>query len=144
MSNNPNEFYRTQQLKPELVLIQWFKDPGIGSAIPQRWLADLTAYLDAADAPLYFISDLRQASITDVAAIRETVGAITKHPRYGGGTSFSQKFSSTLYANLFARLSRIEKPSADTLEAALLILEEFNPGITKDIDWGTVVVPDDK
>lgn len=143
MSNKASVYYRIQELKPNLILVRWFVTPSAGSPVVRQWLKDLLAYLNDATESVYFISDLRVASITDVYAIREAVNALKVHPNYGGGTAFSQKTSSTLYANLFARLSRREKPTAESLEASLLILEELHPGITHNVDWQAALQDND-
>lgn len=135
MTDQTSPYYSIQHLKPNLVLIRWFRTPPMGSPVVRAWRENIMDLLDNATEMVYFISDLRVASVMDVNAIRETVNIMREHPNYGGGTSFSQKTSSALYANLFARLSRREQPSAESLAASLMILEDLHPGITKDIDW---------
>lgn len=135
------DFYSIKTLKPNLVLVQWFQTPAINSPVVQQWLDDQLAILNDAAVLVYFISDLRRGSITDVSALRHAASTLSNHPQWGGGVTFSSRVSSTLYANLFARFSQREIEVADSLEAALAALEKIEPNIAEGVDWETAIPP---
>lgn len=126
--------YRITSLKPNLVLIQWFGTPQNQASIVQEWLNALWDIVHQATEPVYFVSDLRHGCVADVRALKE-LAAIANHPKCAVGVGFSKSISSEVYANLFARLSKDEHPMADSLEAALKMIEAEHPGLTTDVDW---------
>ncbi|PJF43330.1 MAG: hypothetical protein CUN55_08995 [Phototrophicales bacterium] len=129
--------YRIQRLKPNLVLIQWLRTPKDQSPEIQHWLDELKQIVHHATEPVYFLSDLRRGRVTDVRALFE-LGQLSKHKNWAMGVAFSKSITSEVYAQLFARFSPTEKPIADSLEAALAMLEEQHPGITAGIDWAQI------
>lgn len=133
--------YRIHHLKPNLVLIQWLHTPPDRSPEIKSWLDELRTIVYHAEAPVYFISDLRAGRVTDVNALFE-LSILSKHNNWAAGVSFSQSISSEVYVGLFARFSKREQPLADSLEAALRMLEEQHPGLTADIQWATVLPAD--
>lgn len=138
MSTSQTNAYRIAALKPNLVLIQWFRTPDDQSADVLNWLEELREIVHNATEPIYFLSDLRHGRVKDIAALFE-LGILSKHPNWAMGVSFSESISSEVYAGLFSRLSPREKPLADSLAAALTLLEEAKPGLTADVDWREAV-----
>ncbi len=126
--------YRIVALKPNLVLIQWYQTPANHAPIIQEWLKELWQSVNTATEPICFLSDLRFGCVTDVRALKE-LATIAQHKNCAIGVGFSRSISSEVYANLFARLSKENNPMTDSLEAALQVLEQKQPGITADIDW---------
>ncbi len=129
--------YRIVILKPNLIFIQWYRTPTERSPEIKRWLEELRQLVAQAEEPLYFLSDLRAGSVNDVNALFE-LSILSKHRNWAMGVAFSQSISSEVYAGLFARFSPREKPIANSLEAALSLLETTKPGITADIEWAVV------
>lgn len=131
--------YRIQILKPNVVLIQWFTTPPHHAPVLQEWLAELWNIVNTATEPICFVSDLRNGCVTDIHALKE-LAAIAQHPKCALGVGFSQSISSEVYANLFARISKENNPITDSPEAALRVLEDYQPGISADIDWRSALV----
>lgn|GEM_PF-832090 len=135
--------YNIQALSDRLFLIIWHRSPE-SLKIEFDFLKDLRNRLDNAEAPIYFISDLRNGSITNVQTLHQ-LGQMTTHPNWGGGIAFSQSPLTKVFVRTFTRLIRNPQVSdgiCATPEEALAFLENLQPGITQGIDWNAVLQTD--
>lgn len=132
--------YSIQALSDQLYLIIWHRSPE-SLKIEFDFLKDLRSRLDSAEAPIYFISDLRNGRITNVQTLHQ-LGQMTTHPNWGGGIAFSQSPLTKVFVRTFTRLIRnpqVQDGICATPEEALAFIENLQPGITKGIDWNTVL-----
>jgi hypothetical protein len=126
--------YTIIKLSERLYFIRWMADATDEEAT--RFIAEMTLFLDQAENPLYFISDLTRGCITQLDVLRR-LADLTTHRNWSGSTSFAS-ISSSVFSNLFARLASTRQKDDRTftnLHDALDYLEELAPGITDRIDW---------
>lgn len=132
--------YTCQYLSPNLILVTWHAYPSEDDE--RRFLSEHRQQLDAAESPLYYISDLRQGRIISADTL-EQMSDLAKHPNYGGGTAFSNDPISRIMVSSFRRMSleaTTKTEFFDTIEEALGFLESLKVGITQNIDWHWVLV----
>ena len=97
-----NMTYSCQYLSQNLILVTWYAYPTEDDEC--RFLAEHRQQLDAAEEPLYYISDLRQGRVISGDTL-EQMSDLTKHPNYGGGTAFSSDPISRIMVSSFRRMS---------------------------------------
>lgn len=134
-------FYKMQLLKADLLLIRWHNEALEGYKSQADYLADLRRYLDAAEQPIYVLSDLRYGKITDVRILQQ-LGKLTYHPNYGGGTAFSDDISAEIYVGVFSRFAsrpKREEGIHANLAEALAYLESLRAGISEEVDWASTL-----
>ncbi len=132
--------YRIRNLSQQLILIHWEKTPNDQER--EQFVKDVQHLLEAAENKLYVISDLRKGRISDLQTLRRLI-EILQHKNYAGGTSFSSDVRTKLIAGVFAKLAdtqNVRDKDCETLEEAMGFLESLSPGITKDIDWESVLL----
>lgn len=120
---------------PELVYIRWLKTPNTLEA--QAFIQTLEDMLNAAPAPLFFISDLRQGRIVDIRIINQ-LSLLTRHPNWGGSTAFSANPISKLFVKSFQKqVAAVEETNTfyDTPEEAIAFIAHLLPDAAAQIDW---------
>ena len=135
-----NMTYSCQYLSQNLILVTWYAYPTEDDEC--RFLAEHRQQLDAAEEPLYYISDLRQGRVISGDTL-EQMSDLTKHPNYGGGTAFSSDPISRIMVSSFRRMSleaTTKTEFFDTIEEALGFLESLKVGITQNIKWNQVLI----
>ena len=131
--------YEIDMLNSHIIYIRWQSNPLRDEAY--RFVDDLNALLDNADAPMYFISDLRKGRIIDIRAIH-LLSDLTTHKNWAGSTAFSENplsklFTTTFRKGIFNGIERntfFEKP-----EEAISFMVELAPDAVAGIDWSQVV-----
>lgn len=106
-----------------------------------EYIDDLRMRIIASPHPLYFLSDLRQGRIVDVA-ILQRLGSLTRHSNYGGGSAFSEDVISSMFVGVFSKFADVQKGSSvfyKTIDQALAYLEALKPGVTTTVDWQTFI-----
>lgn len=131
-------YYIITPLTDELIYIRWHKLPVDGSRPQTEFIADLRNRLDSADRPLYFLSDLRVARITEVKTLKQ-LADLSQHPNCAAGVAFSESLVSSIYVGVFERF--VSESAGDdstcysSLEEAVAHLEALKPGLTQRVDW---------
>jgi hypothetical protein len=136
-----SDYYRLQALTKELIFIKWYRLPSQATKSKTQFIAEMTQILNETDAPVYFLSDLRQGRIVDVNILQK-LGGLTQHENYGGGSAFSQDVLSEIFVGLFSRFAAPKQGDSvfyDKLEDALAFLESTKPGLAQNIDWNAVL-----
>lgn len=132
--------YSFRNLSKQLVLIRWEKTPNEKER--EQFLHEVKRTLENAESPIYFISDLRRGRISDLQTIRQLI-QILEHKNYAGSVSFSSDTRTKLIAGVFTKLANTEgmrDKDCETLEEAMGFLESLSAGLTKDIDWESVLL----
>ncbi|MCE7946806.1 MAG: hypothetical protein DYG88_05190 [Chloroflexi bacterium CFX4] len=130
-------FYEIHQLTEQLLYIRWIAQAQPNCHPEGEYIADLRHRFDTATQPLYIVSDLRHGKITNVRILQQ-LGKLTFHPNFGGGTAFTENFTTTIYVSIFARFSAEAKRENDifsSLSEALAHLESLKAGVTEGVDW---------
>jgi hypothetical protein len=133
--------YSIRQLSSELFYIRWHPRSGFNVADEKQFIHDLKVILNHAPDPVYFISDLRQGRITNVAVLNE-LAHLTRHKHWAGSTAFGKNPLSAIFVNTFSALagqSRSHKEIYDTPEECLMYLESLRLHLTHGIDWNEVL-----
>lgn len=133
--------YQIKPVSPELVYIKWYANTDPRGKAEATFIADLTACLNQAPHPIYFISDVRAGRITDVGTLSQLAN-LTRHKNWAGSTAFAQNPLSAIFVSTFASLAkkgREHQEMQDTPGDALAYLESLKPGITNGIDWQSVL-----
>ncbi|HEX3052271.1 MAG TPA: hypothetical protein VHP83_16545 [Aggregatilineaceae bacterium] len=133
--------YQITCVSDKLVFIRWFSEPESVKS-ENQFILDLRTVLDQAPYPIYVLSDLREGRLKNVETIRKLADLIEHHPHFATGTAFSQDIYTPLFVGLYSRYShqaKTERGIWPSLEDALSFLESIAPGITKGIDWDTLV-----
>jgi len=136
-----SDYYRLQALTKELVFIKWYRLSKEDTRSKIHFIRDMEQLLDQAEAPLYFLSDLRQGRIVDVNILQK-LGRLTLHKNYGGGSAFSEDVLSEIFVNLFSKFATPKQGDSvfyDKLEDALAFLESSKAGLAQNIDWNAVL-----
>lgn len=136
-----DSFYDLRQLSDELIFIKWYKAPNDFTRPEAEYIDDLRMRIIASPHPLYFLSDLRQGRIVDVA-ILQRLGSLTRHSNYGGGSAFSEDVISSMFVGVFSKFADVQKGSSvfyKTIDQALAYLEALKPGVTTTVDWQTFI-----
>jgi len=136
-----SDYYRLQALTEELIFIKWYRVAGKATKSKGQFIDDLTQLLDQAEAPIYFLSDLRQGRLVDVNIIQK-LGGLTQHENYGGGSAFSKDVLSEIFVGLFSRFAAPKQGESvfyENFEDALAYLESLKAGLAQNIDWQTVL-----
>ncbi len=136
MSSSPFTF---SKLSDKLVLITWLKTPD--KTAEDDYLKQLGELLDQAEHPLYFISDIRKGRIIGMRSIQK-LSEFTAHKNWAGSTAFSKDPVSKILLSSFKALSAKSDSRNEmhtTPEEAIGFIETLEPGVTKDIDWDTVL-----
>jgi len=136
-----SDYYRLQALTEELIFIKWYRVAGKATKTKGQFIDDLTQLLDQAEAPIYFLSDLRQGRLVDVNIIQK-LGGLTQHENYGGGSAFSKDVLSEIFVGLFSRFAAPKQGESvfyENFEDALAYLESLKAGLAQNIDWQTVL-----
>lgn len=127
-------YYHLQSLTPQLCFITW-RNAAWSQARPQTAFVDeLSALLNTATHPLYFLSDLRQGHLMMVREVRR-LAELAKHPQYGGGVAFSDRVVAEVMIESFAAFAGQSNLFFQRLEQALARLEQMQPGLTAGVDW---------
>jgi hypothetical protein len=136
-----SDYYRLRALTRELIFIKWYRMPSSETRSKTQFIKEMTQILDGADAPVYFLSDLRQGRIVDVSILQK-LGGLTQHENYGGGSAFSQDVLSEIFVGLFSKFAAPKQGDSvfyDKLEDALAFLESTKAGLAQNIDWNAVL-----
>lgn len=136
-----DSFYDLRQLSDELIFIKWYKAPNDFTRPEAEYIDDLRMRIITSTHPLYFLSDLRQGRIVDVA-ILQRLGSLTRHSNYGGGSAFSEDVISSMFVGVFSKFADVQKGSSvfyKTIDQALAYLEALKPGVTTTVDWQTFI-----
>ncbi len=131
--------FNFSRLSDKIVLITWTRTPD--KTAEEDYLKQLGEQLDQAEHPLYFISDLRKGRIIGMRSIQK-LSEFTAHKNWAGSTAFSKDPVSKILLNSFKALSAKSESRNEmhtTPEEAISFIESLEPGITKDIDWDTVL-----
>lgn len=131
--------YEFRFLTDDLLLITWKQTPP--PQIAKTFLADLKQLLDDIQQPVYILSDLRKGRIIDLNTLKN-LGKLTQHPNWAGSTAFSENPMSVMFSNIFAKGQHVKSEKNkvfDQLEDALGFLEALQPGVTRDVDWQSVL-----
>lgn len=134
-------FYELTPVSDNLIFIKWVKLRTEAAQPQSAFIDDLRRRLDESPISLYFLSDLRQGRITDVA-ILQRLGKLTAHPHYGAGTAFSEDVLGPIFVGVFSKFAERDKGDSvfyKNVEDALAYLESAHPGLTQGIDWNQVV-----
>lgn len=137
-------YYTLKHLTPTLIFVKWFRHPDDSEhrRLDMDYVKDLRTRMDAAEAPLFFLSDLRQGRIENIRIVQR-LASLTTHANYGGGVAFSKRdLSANMMVGLFSRFTENDKGERvffETLEQALARLEEMQPGVTGGVDWKAFV-----
>ncbi len=134
-------FYEIRQLTKQLLYIRWVAHAQPNHHPESEYINDLRHRFDTATQPLYIVSDLRYGKITNVRILQQ-LGKLTFHPNFGGGTAFTENFTTTIYVSIFARFSAESKREDDvysSLSEALAHLESLKAGVTEGVDWDMFV-----
>lgn len=131
--------YTIHELRTNLLLIRWHRNP-VGNSKPEtHFIDDLTMRLNKASDPLYFMSDLRNGRIINVR-ILQRLGALSQHDNWAGSTAFSSDPISSTFVGVFKKFAhKDEQEIWDTPEEAIAYLESLEEGLTENIDWDTVI-----
>lgn len=124
--------YTIEALKQNLILIVWRQPPQRRQGY--QYLRELEERLNAAEAPLYFISDLRKGRIADIRIISQ----LSRHPNWAGSTAFSRDPMTRMLVGTYQRLTEKEQERNtmyDTPEQAIAFLESLEEGLTAGVDW---------
>ena len=127
--------YVMHALKENLVLIIWRKAPQRSEGY--QYLHELEERLNAAEKPLYFISDLRKGRISDIRVISQ-LSQLSRHPNWAGSTAFSRDPMTRMFVGTYQRLTEKEQERNtmyDTPEQAIAFLESLEEGLTAGVDW---------
>jgi hypothetical protein len=137
-------YYTLKHLTPNLIFVKWFRHPDDteNRHLDMDYVKDLRTRMDAAESPLFFLSDLRQGRIENIRIVQR-LALLTNHANYGGGVAFSKRdLSANMMVGLFSRFTENDKGERvffETLEQALARLEEMQPGVTAAVDWKAFV-----
>lgn len=133
-------YYKIQQLTPELVYIKWYKTPTMNSDAPVQFIKALKQVLDEAEAPLYFISDLRLGRLISIHAVNQLSG-LTRHENWAGSTAFSQDPLTAVFVDSFLKMSDVKSQNElfDKFEDAIAFLLALKPDIADGVDWETIL-----
>lgn len=137
------DFYTIQCLKPTLYLITWHRTSN-GLGTDNAYLDALKDILQQAEAPVYFISDLRHGRLVNMGSIKR-LGKLTEHPMWGGSTAFTNNPVSRLHVSNFQRYTGNNldhNPLLETPEEAIGFLESLQAGLTTDMDWESIIKKD--
>jgi len=127
--------YHFTTLHQTLIYITWKRTPSTENG--KAFIQALQQILDQANAPLYFISDLRHGQIVDIRIIHQLIG-LTQHPNWAGSTAFSQNPISRLFLGSFHKMlpAGLDKNATfDRPEEAIAFLEHLCPGLTSSVNW---------
>lgn len=133
--------YEIRKLTDELVLITWFRSPVPNSQDEHNYIEELRSMLDTSENELYFISDLRLGRIMGAKTLQR-LGDLSHHANWAGSTAFSQNPVTSLFVRNFAVSGRnvdMKDELKKTLDEALNYLETLKPGITRSIDWDSII-----
>lgn len=133
--------YFIKRLSESLVYIKWLRTPNDNSPSEQQFIDEVNQLINEATSPQYFISDLRDGRIVNVATLRQ-LGKLTLHDNWGGSTAFSKNPVTSIMVGVFSRFARKDRPQDEiwnTPEEALAYLESLKPDITQGIDWNKVL-----
>ncbi len=136
-----SDYYRLQALTKELVYIKWYRLSKEETQSKIHFIRDMEQLLDQAEAPLYFLSDLRQGRIVDVNLLQK-LGGLTQHANYGGGSAFSKDVLSEIFVGLFSKFAAPKQGDSvfyENIEDALAYLESLKAGLAHNIDWNAVL-----
>ena len=136
-----SEHYRLQALTDDLVFIKWYRVPAKETRAKTQFIEEMTRLLDEAEAPLYFLSDLRQGRIIEVSIIQK-LGHLTQHKNYGGGSAFSHDVLAEIFVNLFSKFAAPKQGDSvfyENIEDALAYLESAKAGLARNVDWKVVL-----
>ena len=131
--------YEIAALTQELVYIRWEGAPTAEEGI--EFINAMHGFLNEAERPIYFLSDLRKGCITRAATLHKLT-RMAEHPRWGGSVAFVGSGGMAVFETLFSHLtgrSDIEKEIRITPEEALVSLEILHPGLTHGIDWSPIL-----
>lgn len=131
--------FEIEKLRESLYFITWFRIPN--KAETESYLTAVSDLLNAAPAPITFLSDLRRGYIADVNMIIR-LGKIAAHAKFGLSAAFGDQPGGLVYSGVFSELAQRVDRSNDTFsrfEEAIIYLERLNPGVTIGIDWQKVL-----
>lgn len=131
-------YYKIIKLKDNLVFIQWLKQPLANNPITHQWVDEIKDLIENAPLPLFFFSDVRRGHVTDIRAIQR-LARLTQHDNYGGGVALGNKLAPQVYIKLESELGKNDDAMFYSLETAVSTLERFEPGITANIDWESLL-----
>lgn len=134
--------YNIHSMSEKLIWISWERTPTSQEA--GDFLNQLKKLLDDADGLIYFISDLRRGRIIDMRVIQQ-LGALSAHPNWGGSSAFTESPISKLFVGNFQRMvvkDAGKNSMFDQPEQALAFLEALEPGLTENIAWNEMILPD--
>lgn len=133
--------YKIISLSDELVFIRWYHTPPHNSTVGDHFVLEIKHLLEAAQRPLYFISDLRRGRIVSMRVI-QNLAKLTEHPLWGGSTAFTGDPVTMMFVRSFKTFSTpsgTRNEIQKTPEEALSFLETLKPGITAGINWQELV-----
>ena len=125
------------------MLVRWYRSPEMGAESETAYLTEVTAILNEATEPVFFMSDLRRGSIGNARILKE-LGKLASHKWLGGSTAFANDPVTELMINVFSQFAKrvrfqTNNETWDTPEEAIAYLETLSPGLTQDIEWDTVI-----
>jgi len=133
-------YYVITPLSSTLYFIRWQRQAAETIRHEPDFLEDLKALLDAAETPIYFLSDLREGRIINHMTLQR-LGQLTRHANWGGGAAFSEDPLTRRFMGVFARFSEPEKREDNlwkTPEEAIAYLESLCEGVSAGVDWDSV------
>lgn len=135
------ENYTVRKLSDRLFLIAWLSSPMPNSPDLKTFPDALKDILETATQQVYFLSDLRRGQISDIRTLQQ-MSDLTRHPKWGGSTAFSEGATSSMLVSTFVRMSQTtggRNKQHRELAQAIAFLESLEPGLTTDIDWDTAL-----
>ncbi|MEO0561155.1 MAG: hypothetical protein AAF125_03525 [Chloroflexota bacterium] len=130
--------YSIEQLAPDLLFIRWHGNPSNREGL--QFAADLAAYYDAADAPVYTLADLSGGFISDMGVIAHLSG-LSRHEHHGGGVTFGGDYRADVFVGMYERMAHPtdNRNWYPTIAEAIQELERRVPGVTAELNWDQVL-----
>jgi methyltransferase-like protein len=138
--------HRIHKLKDNLYFITWLEMPKIASHENEVYVEELSEILEKSTEPLYFITDMRRAHLSNPRALSAVAKAMN-HSNFGAGASFSNDAMADVHYSLYLmntiRHHHTHEHEAPELfhraEDAIAFIEDQVPGITSELDWRRIL-----